>query len=103
VNLKGFEVYFSDDFPNLTILPSKNKQYYISIDGEFLGNTEEEAKESLQANEITEEVNQSEKNNNTLVNEIVEENIIVRNNEIVHKNEIVQNQINTQIIIITII
>ena len=45
---------FSDDyytknlFPHLNILPSKEENYYFDLNGEFIGNTEEEAKAKLE-------------------------------------------------------
>lgn len=42
--LNGFNENIRKNFPNLEILDTKNETYYISESGEFLGNTEEEAK-----------------------------------------------------------
>ncbi len=40
--LLGFTEYMANDFPNLEIMETEYKDYYISKSGEFLGNTKEE-------------------------------------------------------------
>ena len=42
VGLFGFTEYMKEDFPNLEIMDTEYKDYYISRSGEFLGNTKEE-------------------------------------------------------------
>lgn len=53
--LNGFTEHMADNFPNLEILPTKYESYYISTTGEFLGNTEEEAKAKIREKKQKEE------------------------------------------------
>lgn len=48
VTLLMFDSYMKDNFPNMEISETKFTDIYVSKDGKFLGNTEEEAREKLQ-------------------------------------------------------
>lgn len=47
VGLNAFEVYMKEDYPEMQISEVENQTYFLSLTGEFLGNTEEEVENKL--------------------------------------------------------
>lgn len=68
VEMNSFREFMQEEFPNLEI-EEKYEEYYISETGEFLGNTEEEAKQNIELEE-----DEDEETSNVIENEVEEIN-----------------------------
>lgn len=51
IGLNGFDPYFKDEYPNLNISDKKQSTAYFDNDGNFIGNTQEEAISKLKQNQ----------------------------------------------------
>ena len=83
--ISAFDIYYQDDFPNLSISEAKYEEYYISLEGEVIGKTYEEAEEWMRKQ------NQSIEETNAITNEIITNT--VDNTPAVNNTETNQNKI----------
>ena len=67
--LIGFEEFYQDKFPNLSILESKHEDYYLNEKGEIIARSYEEIQEYLRKEQMKNE-EQNKTTNNIITNTI---------------------------------